>query len=115
MEIETFKALIPLIPGMITAGLDIWKNVVKPLLSKMKYNVSDEQEQEMLALEEKKDIETYIKKLEGICKEIDQKINIQNQTGNNNIQFNKNEGIFDNSTTTINIGTVPNESEVKKN
>jgi hypothetical protein len=114
METETLKALIPAIPGMITAGLEVWKTVVKPLLIKMKYNISDAQEQEMLALEEKKNIETYIKKLEEICREINQTINIQNQTGNDSIQVNRNEGTIDKSTN-IYLGTVPNKSEVKKN
>jgi len=114
MDTEVLKALIPAIPGMITAGVEVWKSVVKPLLVKNGYNISKEQEQEMIALEEKKDIKTFIDRLEKISKEINLTINLQNQTGDNNLQVNNNEGTIDNSTK-IYYGTEPNKDEVKKN
>jgi hypothetical protein len=114
MEPQTLQELIPTIPGMITAGIEVWKAVIKPLLVKIGYSITKEQEQEMLALEEKRDIKTFIEKLEGISKEINQTINIQNLTGDNSLQVNNNEGTIFNSSN-IYIDTEPNKSEVKKN
>jgi hypothetical protein len=114
MEPQTLQALIPAIPGMITAGLEVWKAVIKPLLGKIGYSFTKEQELEMLALEEKKDIKTFIEKLEEISKEINLTINLHSQAGDNNLQVNKNEGTIYNSPN-IYIGTEPSKSEVKKN
>ena len=115
MEAQTLQALIPAIPGMITAGLEVWKTIVKPLLDKTGYNPSKEQEQEMLELELKKDIPAFIEKLEGINKEISQTVFLQSQTGDNNLLVGKNEGIIDNSKI-YNYGVAETtKAEIKKN
>jgi len=114
MEIETLKTLIPAIPGMITSGLAVWNDIVKPLLKKVGYNISKEQEQEMLLLEEKKDIDAFVKKIEEINKEIVQTVIYQNQSGNNSVQANNNSGTIDNSQKFY-FGIEEKQTEVKKN
>jgi len=115
MDLETLKALIPAIPGMITAGIYVWKDVVKPLLVKLGYNTSKEQEQEMLALEEKKDTKAFTDKLEVIYRELDQIAITQSQLGERNVQVaGDNTGSIDNSTKYY-INTEERQGEVKKN
>lgn len=115
MDLETFKALIPAIPEMITAGISVWNNVVKPLLEKLGYNASKEQEQEMLALEEKKDTKAFTEKLEGIYKELSLNAITQSQSGDRNVQVGgNNTGPIDNSINCF-IGIEKKQDEVKKN
>jgi hypothetical protein len=111
---DTLKALLPIIPAMITAGKSAWTELVKPFLIGKGYKWTKEQEQEMLALEAKKDIKTIIEKLEGLNKELNQMAIVQTQTGNHNTQVSLNTGIIDNSTT-YNIGVEENQSDLKKN
>jgi hypothetical protein len=115
MDDQTLKALIPAVPGMIAAGLEVWKTIVKPLLDKTGYKVTKEQEQEMLMLEQNKNIEVYIEKLEGINKEISQTAISQSQAGSRNIQAGGDiTGNVDNSTKVF-INTEEKKDEVKKN
>lgn len=112
--LDTLKALIPLIPGLITAGKSVWNELIKPLLKGKGYNYTKEQDLEMTALEENKDIKRFIEKLENIDKELNQMAVTQTQTGDNNTQVGINNGVVDNSTT-INIGADEKQDIVKKN
>ena len=120
MELETLKALIPTIPGMLGAGLSVWNGVLKPLLLKIGYKITKELEQEILALEEKKDIEAFTDKIEKIYKEVSQTAIQQNPTGDRNIGIGgDNSGPIDNSThsNTTNVYLASSEEipSVKKN
>ena len=114
MDLDTLKALIPVIPGMITTGISVWNNMVKPLLLKLGYNITKELEREMMALEEKKDIKAFTEKIEGIYGELSQTAIIQNQSGNNNLQIGNNTAPIDHSTKYY-FGTEEKQTEVKKN
>lgn len=114
MDLDTLKALIPAIPGMITVGISVWNNTVKPLLVKIGYNISKELEREMLALEEKKEAKIFTEKLEEIYRELNQTAINQNQMGNNNTQYGQVMGNVDNSTKNY-YGAEEKQSDVKKN
>lgn len=114
MDLDTLKALIPAIPGMLTAGISVWNNMVKPLLIKIGYNITKELEREMLVLEENKDIKAFTEKIEGIYGELSQTAIIQNQNGKNNLQIGNNTAPIDNSTKYY-FGAEEKQSEVKKN
>jgi hypothetical protein len=94
MNSETLIALIPIIPPMIEAGKSVWGNIVKPLLKGKGYNVTKEQDQEMIALEEKKDVKTLIEKLQNIDKELNQMAITQTYSGENGIQVGINNGVI---------------------
>jgi hypothetical protein len=111
---NALKAIISIIPEMITAGKSVWNEIIKPLLKGKGYNCSNEQDQEMIALEEKKDIKTFIEKLEGIDQELNQLAIVQSQTGDNSTQVGVNNGVIDNSLT-INVDTKEKSENVKKN
>jgi hypothetical protein len=111
---DALKAIIPIIPGLITAGKSVWNEIIKPLLKGKGYNCSSEQDQEMNTLEEKKDIKTFIEKLERIDQELNRLVIMQNQTGDNSTQVGVNTGVIDYSTT-INVGVEEKTNSVKKN
>jgi hypothetical protein len=101
---ETLTALLPLIPQMLEAGKSAWNIIIKPALKGLGYNMTKEQEQEIIMLEEKHDIEKISEILKNIENELNRNIVNQTYEGDNGSQVGINNGVV----TTVNINTQNN-------
>jgi len=117
--LDILLSLIPLIPAMIEAGKPVWNDLIKPLLIGKCYKYSSELEQEMIMLEEQKNVNAIIEKLKELNNELNQIHSTQIASGDNNTQVGVNTRDINNSNIHISINEKSNVNEkqdiVKKN